>query len=57
MGLDSFARPSSLLVDPGDTCPPQGYRGLGNESHLNGTPKAFCDALEVGVHSDDPLRP
>jgi hypothetical protein len=31
------------------------YRGLGTESHLNGTPEAFC-ALELSTHGDDPLR-
>jgi hypothetical protein len=34
----------------------KGYRGPGDESRLNGTPKAFCDALEVSAHGDDPLR-
>jgi hypothetical protein len=34
----------------------KGYRGLGSESRLNGTPKAFRGALEVSTHGDDPLR-
>jgi hypothetical protein len=33
------------------------YRGPGSESRLNGTPKTFHGALEVGTHGDDPLRP
>jgi hypothetical protein len=35
----------------------KGYRGLGSESRLDGAPKAFCGALEVGTHGDNPLRP
>jgi hypothetical protein len=35
----------------------KGYRGPRSESHLNGTLKAFHDALEVGTHGDDALRP
>jgi hypothetical protein len=34
----------------------KGYRGLGSESRLDGAPKAFYDALEVGAHGDNPLR-
>jgi hypothetical protein len=34
----------------------KGYRGPDRESRLNGTPKAFCGALEVGTYSDNPLR-
>jgi hypothetical protein len=34
----------------------KGYWGLGSESHLNVTPKAFCVVLEVSEHGDDPLR-
>jgi hypothetical protein len=35
----------------------EGHRGPDGEGHLNGTQKAFCGALEVGVHGDNPLRP
>jgi hypothetical protein len=34
----------------------KGYRGPDSESCLNGTPKAFCGALKVSTHGDDPLR-
>jgi hypothetical protein len=34
----------------------KGYRGPGSECRLNGTPEAFCSALEASVHGDDPLR-
>jgi hypothetical protein len=34
----------------------KGYQGPGSESHLNGTPEAFCGALEVSAHGDDLLR-
>jgi hypothetical protein len=32
------------------------YRGPNGESRLDGAPKAFCDALEVSAHDDNPLR-
>jgi hypothetical protein len=34
----------------------EGLPGPGCESRLNGTPKAFCGALEVSTHGDDPLK-
>jgi hypothetical protein len=30
--------------------------GPSGESCLDGAPKAFCGALEVGAHGDNPLR-
>jgi hypothetical protein len=35
----------------------KGYRGPGGESRLDGAPKAFCSALEVGAHGDNPFWP
>jgi hypothetical protein len=34
----------------------KGYQGPDSESRLNGTPKEFRGALEVGAHGDDHLR-
>jgi hypothetical protein len=34
----------------------KGYRRPDSESCLDGAPKAFRDALEIGAHSDNPLR-
>jgi hypothetical protein len=34
----------------------KGYRGPDNESRLYGTVEVLGGALEIGAHSDDPLR-
>jgi hypothetical protein len=34
----------------------KGYRRPDSESYLDGAPKAFHDALEIGAHGDNPLR-